>query len=77
MIEVTTSVRPLARGASALTLCRLRRGLTQAELAARAGVARETVSRCERGGTPQLRTARLIADALELELKLVFPGSST
>ena len=50
-----------AAGATHLALCRLFRGFTLADLADRAKVSRETISRLERGGTPQLRNAQAIA----------------
>lgn len=73
MHQVSSPEAAASRGASALTLCRLSRGLSQAELGSAAGIARETISRLERGGTPQLQTAKAIAEALDYPLPLVFP----
>ena len=61
---------------SALSLERFRQRLTQHDLALRAGVSRETISRLERGETPQLRTARAIARALRGDLDRIFPATS-
>ena len=56
---------------SPLEIARRERDLTQLALATRAGVARETVSRIERGEWPRLRTARAIAQALGVELSVI------
>jgi transcriptional regulator with XRE-family HTH domain len=64
---------PTALEPSAIRVCRVLTGLTQAELAQRAGIRRETISRIERGGEPQLRVARALADALDLDVGLLFP----
>ena len=64
---------PAALEPSAIRVCRVLTGVTQEALARRAGVRRETVSRVENGGEPQLRTARRLADALGLQLELLFP----
>jgi transcriptional regulator with XRE-family HTH domain len=62
------------QGASTLTLARLARGLSQEELAERAGIARETISRLETGrARPRLATARAIVRALGYPFDLVFP----
>jgi transcriptional regulator with XRE-family HTH domain len=72
---VTTDLASVpSEGAAPLALCRLARGFTQAALAERAKVARETISRLERGGRPQLRNAQAIAAALDFPLDLVFPA---
>jgi transcriptional regulator with XRE-family HTH domain len=63
----------LAAPPSAIRTVRLLSGLSQAELAHRAGLRRETVSRVERGASPQLRTARALAEALGLDVELLFP----
>jgi transcriptional regulator with XRE-family HTH domain len=65
---VKTTTRP-----SPLSLFRFSQGLTQSQLADRAHVARETVSRLERGATPQGRTAAAIAGALGIAEDLIFP----
>jgi transcriptional regulator with XRE-family HTH domain len=64
---------PVALESSAVRTCRVLTGLTQQALAQRAGVRRETVSRVERGASPQLRTARALADALGLDVDGLFP----
>ncbi len=56
-----------------LALVRFGLGLTQGQLADRAEVARETISRLERGATPQLTTAQSIASALGLPVDAIFP----
>jgi transcriptional regulator with XRE-family HTH domain len=66
---VNTTQRP----PSPLSLFRFAKGETQNSLASKAGVARETVSRLERGATPQGRTAAAIADALGIAEDLIFP----
>lgn len=63
------------RKAAPLTLCRLNQGLSQEELARRAGVARESVSRIECGRKPTLETAQALAAALDYPFELVFPPS--
>ena len=65
-MQEATSPHPLA-------LARYSRGLTQHQFAQRAHVARETISRLERGATPQLTTAQSIASALGLSVEVVFP----
>jgi len=53
------------------------RGWTQGDLAAAAGVSRETVSNVERGATqPAEETMQAIAAALELPVELAFPEDS-
>lgn len=59
--------------AGKLRVARAYRGLTQAQLAEKAGVSRETVSRLERGGRARLKTAAALARALEMDFGLVFP----
>jgi transcriptional regulator with XRE-family HTH domain len=49
---------------SRIETARRRAGLTQAELADRAGLCRETISRLERGEEPMLGTALAVANAL-------------
>ena len=50
---------------------RRRAGLTQAELAARAGTTQSVIARLERGGTaPSLERVRALVDAAGLELRL-------
>jgi len=60
-------------GPRPLRLARLVRGLSQHDLAERAHVARETVSRVERGMSPQLRTARALSGALGVPISELFP----
>ena len=66
-------MQDVARQPSPLALARFSRGLTQHQFAQRARVARETISRLERGTTPQLTTAQSIASALGLPVDEVFP----
>lgn len=57
-----------------LRVYRVARGLTQAQLAARAGVARITVGALERReATPQLHTAQVLASALGVPTEELFP----
>ena len=60
-------------GPSPLRMARWVRGLSQRDLAVRAHVARETVSRVERGMSPQLRTAHALSGALGLPIPELFP----
>jgi DNA-binding XRE family transcriptional regulator len=67
-------VDPQLAVAVALRWTRLDAGLTQAQLAARAGVSQQQVAKLERpGANPSVATLRKIADALgaRLELELV------
>ena len=66
-------MQDVARQPSPLALARFSRGLTQHQFAERARVSRETISRLERGTTPQLTTAQSIATALGLSVEVVFP----
>ena len=66
MPEATAARSPIA-------LLRFVQGLSQSALAARANVARETISRIERGENPRLDTARVIAAALGVPLAQIFP----
>jgi len=68
-------MQDVARQPSPLALARFSRGLTQHQFAQRARVARETISRLERGATPQLTTAQLIAGALGLPVDAIFPSN--
>jgi DNA-binding XRE family transcriptional regulator len=56
-----------------LARARAQQGLTQAQLAADAGLARETVSRLEHGRVPALATALRLAAVLGLGLGRLFP----
>jgi len=52
---------------------RLKNGISQEELAARAGLHRTYISQVERGlKSPSLRSLALIADALDTKLSLIF-----
>ena len=56
-----------------LVRARLRKKLTQAELAAEAGMQQSTVSRIENGrGNPSLRTLLAIAGALDVSLVIEY-----
>ena len=61
---------------SPLEIARRASGLTQRELAARCGVARETISRVECGDAPRLRTARAIARALNTSVDAILPAAA-
>lgn len=63
------------RPPSALSLLRLANGWTQAQLGSRAGgLARETVSRIERGARPQAATADALSQALGIPADKLFPA---
>ena len=66
-------MQDVARQPSPLALARFSRGFTQREFAQRVSVTRETISRLERGATPQLTTAQAIANALGLTVEAIFP----
>lgn len=57
---------------------RKRRGMTQAELSARAGVSRQWLVRLERGQSPRAEMGRVLAvlGHLGLEVHLVDPGEA-
>jgi DNA-binding XRE family transcriptional regulator/predicted RNase H-like HicB family nuclease len=72
--SVPIGVEPQLAIAVALRWTRLDAGLTQTQLAARAGVSQQQIAKLERpGANPSLTTLRKIADALgaRLELDLV------
>lgn len=72
-IEVTQSAYPPSRRTPAIVVYRVARGFTQSELAARAGIARQTLNRLERGrGGPRMSTARSLAAALEVDVEILF-----
>ena len=57
-----------------LYMNRVRNGLTQQELAARAGVSRRTICRLEKsGGYPTMRVGLQISRALSCRFEEVFP----
>jgi DNA-binding XRE family transcriptional regulator len=58
---------------SPVAVARFIRDLTQAELADRAGLNRDTIGRIERGELPTLRTAIAIADALDVDVADILP----
>jgi transcriptional regulator with XRE-family HTH domain len=64
-----------ARERSQLAVCRYIRGLSQDDLARVSGISRETISRLERGGSPNLHTARVLANALGRPVDALFNGS--
>jgi DNA-binding XRE family transcriptional regulator len=73
-MKTSPKAQPDRRGASHLALCRLARGYSQEELAAAAGIRRETLSYLERGKRgPRLTTARALVRVLDYPLELVFP----
>ena len=59
--------RPSTRAAPGLRYLRTSRALTQAELAARAGVRRSTIARLEGGQEARMPTLRRLARALGVE----------
>lgn len=64
----------MGNGIPTLALARARARLTQAQLAAKAGVARQTIERIELGySIPRLTTKVLIAEALDIPLEVLFP----
>jgi transcriptional regulator with XRE-family HTH domain len=75
MVHDTETPTAARQGASPLTLARLARGFSQEELAERAGIARETISRLETGAaSPRLTTARALVRVLDFDLELLFPA---
>jgi putative transcriptional regulator len=60
---------------SPIAIRRFIAGLTQADLAERAGISRDTISRLERGEHPRLVTARALARALGTPVGDLFPES--
>ena len=64
----------VARAPSPLRLLRLANGLTQEQVADRAHLSRETVSRLERGNAPTLRTAQALSSALDAPVGALFPA---
>jgi transcriptional regulator with XRE-family HTH domain len=60
---------------SPIALQRFLLRLSQSELADRAGLSRETVSRLERGERPRLDTARALSHALGVDVAILFPES--
>ena len=68
--DTFTGARRLGRGVRA---ARLRAGLTQEELARRAGTSQEALSLLERGGgNPTMKTLERIARALDCSLEITF-----
>lgn len=61
------------RARTTLALLRFAEGLTQRELAARAGVRHETVCRLEAGNRPSRRTATKLAAVLGADVGKLFP----
>jgi transcriptional regulator with XRE-family HTH domain len=57
--------RPTLVKLPSLLIWRIRRGLAQTELAEQTGIGRANISRVENGGETHLKTARLIAQALD------------
>lgn len=67
--------QPYKEPDSALRAMRHMARMSQEELAARAGVTRDTVYRAERFGAPvpSLRTQRRLAEALEVDAEEIWP----
>lgn len=55
---------------------RNKQGLTQSELALKAGVSRPTVARVETGTSISIVTLVKVADALGLEVEVRYPGAT-
>lgn len=71
---VSETPQQVTRPASALRLVRVARGLTQGQLADRAGLARPTISRLENAHEePQHRTAQRLAAVLGWDAAALFP----
>jgi transcriptional regulator with XRE-family HTH domain len=68
-----TAVPLASPPSSQLALVRFVAGLSQAGLARKAGLSRETVGNVERGSTPRLDTARALARALSVDVSTLFP----
>ncbi len=66
MLHAPAAVSPIA-------LQRFILRLSQADLASRAGLSRDTVSRLERGELPRLNTARALSGVLGLSVDALFP----
>ena len=64
----------VARAPSPLRLLRLAQGLTQDQVAGRAHLSRETLSRLERGEAPTLRTAQALSSVLDAPVGALFPA---
>jgi DNA-binding XRE family transcriptional regulator len=71
--EVTTTMdKPLLPDVEPMRIWRMRRAMTQADLAAAAGVSRQTVSNIERQFvTPMPLVREAIADALEVPAEFI------
>ena len=71
-------MRTLAELGQAVARSRRERGLTQAMLAAQAGLSRETLARFERGQLSEFGSRKLLAllAVLEAELSFTVTGSS-
>lgn len=70
-----TGERSSRMTATPLRVLRVAFGLSQADLAAAAGISRHTVIQLEKGtGLPKLRTARALAQVLRCEVLDLFPG---
>jgi putative transcriptional regulator len=69
-MTIENATRPAV---SPIALRRFVAGMTQADLAERAGISRDTISRLERGEHPRLVTARALAHALGVHVGDLFP----
>ena len=56
---------------------RLEKGLSVPELSRRSGVSRRTIEDIEARGDCRISTARLLCDAMEISLDVIFPGEQT
>jgi transcriptional regulator with XRE-family HTH domain len=62
----------------AMIKARKNSGLTQKQLAARAGIAQGDISRIENGnGNPSLKTLKRLASAMDMKVKLEFISTSS
>jgi DNA-binding XRE family transcriptional regulator len=69
--EVTAYMTRSDRGTSRLRELRRIAGLSQDELARKAGVSRSTIQAVEEGALPRLRTARKLAAALGVPVSAI------
>jgi DNA-binding XRE family transcriptional regulator len=73
---VTAYMTRSDRGTSRLRELRRVAGLSQDELARKAGVSRSTVRVVEEGSLPRMRTALKLAAALGVSVNTIFPEES-
>ena len=66
-------MEPTYAGPPPIALARILKGLTQRQLAERVGMSRGRLGELEHGASPNLRTARALANALDTDLDRLFP----